>query len=298
MKLTKFTATIMLVLASLFWAGNYVFGKFVISTLKPIQINFLRWLLAVIVLFVLSQIIEKPNWKVIFEKWPILLTLSLFGIIGYNILLYDALFFTTSLNAALINSVNPAMIAIFATLIFREKMSKTNVFGLIISLFGVLIILTRGKLMQLFSINYNVGDILMLLVIISWTIYTLLGKRVSNLPPIGTSAVTVLFGVILMFPFFVASHLTWSFKPVTFYSILYLALFPSVGSLIFWNSAVPVVGASKAGIFLNLITVFTAIISIILGNSISYPQIVGGIIVIIGVYLTNKKAYLHKPICK
>ncbi|MDN2452211.1 DMT family transporter [Lactobacillus sp. UCMA15818] len=298
MKLTKFTATIMLVFASLFWAGNYVFGKFVISTLKPIQINFLRWLLAVIILFVLSQIIEKPDWKMIFKKWPILLILSLFGIIGYNILLYDALFFTTSLNAALINSVNPAMIAVFATLLLGENMSRVNVFGLLISLLGVLIILTQGKLMQLFSINYNVGDVFMLLVIISWTIYTLLEKKVSNLPPIGTSAVTVLFGVILMFPFFVASHLTWSFKPVTIYSILYLAIFPSVGSLVFWNSAVPIVGASKAGIFLNLITVFTAIISILLGNGISYSQIIGGVIVIIGVYLTNKKEHSRNIVYK
>lgn len=257
--------------------------------MHPIQINFLRWLIAAIILFPLAQLIEQPNWKIIWREWKTLLLLSILGIIGYNILLYKALYFTSSLNAALINSVNPAMIAIFAAWLLKEKISKLNVLGLILSLLGVLLVLTHGNLLRVFMIKYNAGDLIMLIVIISWTFYTLLSNRIKGLPPIGATAVTVAFSLLLMLPFFAFSDFNWSITPAATMGILYLGLFPSVGSLLFWNIGVPKIGSSHAGIFLNLITVFTAIISIVLGNGITLFQVIGGLIVILGVYLTIKK---------
>ncbi|WP_332237225.1 DMT family transporter [Sporolactobacillus sp. KGMB 08714] len=171
----------------------------------------------------------------------------------------------------------------------RERPHTATILGLIISLIGVLLVLTHGDLFRVFAIDYNVGDLFMLMVIISWTFYTLLSNRIKGLPPIGATAVTVALSLLLMLPFFIYSNFNWSFTPATTFGILYLALFPSVGSLLFWNIGVPVVGSGHAGIFLNLITVFTAIISILLGNGINLFQIIGGIVVIFGVYLTNKK---------
>ncbi|MFT8708884.1 MAG: DMT family transporter [Sporolactobacillus sp.] len=284
------TAVVLLVFANLFWAGNYICGKYVIAAMHPIQINFLRWLIAAIILFPLAQLIEQPNWKIIWREWKTLLLLSILGIIGYNILLYYALYFTSSLNAALINSVNPAMIAIFAAWLLKEKISKLNVLGLILSLLGVLLVLTHGNLLRVFMIKYNAGDLIMLIVIISWTFYTLLSNRIKELPPIGATAVTVAFSLLLMLPFFAFSDFNWSITPAATMGILYLGLFPSVGSLLFWNIGVPKIGSSHAGIFLNLITVFTAIISIVLGNGITLFQVIGGLIVILGVYLTIKKS--------
>ncbi|WP_156031545.1 DMT family transporter [Sporolactobacillus terrae] len=258
--------------------------------------HFLRWLIAAIILFPLAQIIEKPDWKAILREWKVLLILSVLGIIGYNILLYDALYFTTSLDAALINSVNPAMIAIFAAWLLKEKLSKVNVLGLVVSLVGVLLVLTHGNLLRVFGIDYNAGDTIMLMVIISWTFYTLLSNRIKGLPPIGATAITVALSLLLMLPFFIYSNFNWPFTPTTTLGILYLALFPSVGSLLFWNIGVPIVGSSHAGIFLNLITVFTAILSILLGKGINLFQVIGGIVVIFGVYLTNKKSGDHELI--
>ncbi|MCO7127325.1 DMT family transporter [Sporolactobacillus shoreicorticis] len=286
----KSTAIVLLILANFFWAGNYICGKYVIGAMQPIQINFLRWLIAAMILFPLAQIIEKPNWKAIWREWKVLLILSVLGIIGYNILLYEALYFTTSLDAALINSVNPAMIAIFAAWLLKEKLKKINVLGLVVSLIGVLLVLTNGNLLRIFAIDYNAGDLFMLLVIISWTFYTLLSNKIKGLPPVGATAVTVAVSLLLMLPFFIDSKFNWSFTPATTLGILYLGLFPSVGSLLFWNMGVPIVGSSHAGIFLNLITVFTAILSILLGNGINLFQIIGGLVVILGVYLTNKKS--------
>ncbi|MCO7175119.1 DMT family transporter [Sporolactobacillus kofuensis] len=286
----KYQAVIFLVLANLFWAGNYVFGKYVVSDMTPVQMTFVRWLLAIIILYPLAQMIEKPTWLTIWKRWKILLVLSMLGIVGYNILLYEALRYTTSLNAALVNSINPAVIAIFAVWFLKEKLSVMNSLGLILSLIGVLLVLTQGALLQVFSIHYNHGDLLMLVAITVWTFYTLIGKKLSDIPPIAGTAVSATIGLILLLPFFLTSGFSVHLSRNATLGIVYIALFPSVCSFIFWNSAIRVIGASKAGIYLNLLTVFTALISLLLGNPITLPQLAGGVLVIIGVYLTNKKA--------
>lgn len=286
----KYQAVSFLVLANLFWAGNYVFGKYVVSEMTPIQMTFVRWLLAVLILFPLAQVLEKPKWGQVWKRWKILLIMSLLGIVGYNVLLYEALRFTTSLNAALVNSINPAVIAIFAVWFLKEKLSVTNSLGLVISLFGVLLVLTHGALLQIFTIHYNQGDLLMLLAITVWTFYTLIGKKLGNVPPIAATAVSATLGLIVLLPFFLTSGFSYRLSQTATIGIIYIVLFPSVCSFVFWNSAIRVIGASKAGIYLNMLTVFTALISLILGKPITLPQIMGGVLVIIGVYLTNRKS--------
>ncbi|WP_100486717.1 DMT family transporter [Sporolactobacillus pectinivorans] len=286
----KYKVLSFLVFANLFWAGNYVFGKYVVAEMTPVQMTFIRWLIAIIFLFPLAQWIEKPDWKSVWKEWKVLLALSLLGILGYNILLYEALRFTSSLNAALVNSINPAMIAVFAVWLLKEKLTRINVLGLVVSLVGVLLVLTHGHLLQVFTVQYNQGDLLMLLAIAVWTFYTLIGKKMKQIPPIAATAVSAALGLIVLFPFFLASGFTFRLSPSATAGILYIALFPSVCSFIFWNSAVRDVGASRAGIFLNLLTVFTAVISLLLGKTITLPQIIGGLFVILGVYLTNRKA--------
>lgn len=279
-----------LVLANLFWAGNYVFGKYVVTEMTPVQMTFVRWLIAALLLFPLAHWIEKPDWGLVWKDWRILLVLSVLGILGYNILLYEALRFTTSLNAALVNSINPAMIAVLAIWLLKEKLTLLNGLGLAVSLLGVLLVLTQGHLLQVFQTRYNKGDLLMLIAITVWSFYTLIGKRLKKVPPIAATAVSAALGLIVLLPFFLASGFSYRLSPPAAIGIFYIALFPSVCSFVFWNSAIRETGASHAGIFLNLLTVFTALLNLILGNPITMPQIIGGLLVIIGVYLTNRKS--------
>ncbi|RYL95032.1 DMT family transporter [Sporolactobacillus sp. THM7-4] len=279
-----------LVLANLFWAGNYVFGKYVVAEMTPVQMTFIRWLIAVLFLFPLAQWLEKPDWRNVWREWKMLLLLSILGIIGYNVLLYEALRFTSSLNAALVNSINPAMIALLAMWLLKERLSVVNGIGLAVSLVGVLLVLTRGHLLQIFQIHYNQGDLLMLLAITVWSFYTLAGKKMKNVPPVAATAVSALLGLAVLLPFFLTSGFSYRLSSSAVIGILYIAIFPSVCSFVFWNSAIRVIGASRAGIFLNLLTVFTALLSLLLGHPITVPQITGGVLVIFGVYLTNKKS--------
>jgi drug/metabolite transporter (DMT)-like permease len=109
----KYQVYLFLILANLFWAGNYVFGKYVVAEMSPLQMTFLRWLLAALLLFPLAHFIERPKWNVVWKEWKMLFCMAVLGIVGYNLLLYEALRYTTSLNAALVNSINLAIIVFF-----------------------------------------------------------------------------------------------------------------------------------------------------------------------------------------
>ncbi|WP_141430457.1 DMT family transporter [Bacillus sp. 03113] len=285
----KYWVIIFLVIANLFWGGHYVFGKYVVAEMDPLQITFTRWIIAVVLLFPIAQIIERPDWKKVWRQWKLLLPTAAFGIIGYNFFLYTALEYTTSVDAALINSLNPALIVLFSVIFLREKLGLINIGGLFISLLGVLLILTKGHLQQVFSIHYNKGDLIMLFVIFNWTVYSILTRKMKGIPPISATAVSVLIGIILLIPFMIFNgvHLPYSEQAIV--GILYIGILPSVGSFVFWNIAIQKIGASRAGIYLNLITVFTAIISAFLGQPITLIQLVGGLLVFLGVYLSSKK---------
>lgn len=293
--MSKHKIYLFLILANLFWAGNYIFGKLVVAELSPIQITFSRWAIAVCLLFPIAHFFEKPSWKMVFGKWRILLVMGLLGAMGYNLLLYEALHYTTSLNASLVNAMNPALIAICAALFLKENVTPSRIVGLLISFIGVLIVLTNGHIELIFQNNYNVGDLIMLGAISIWTIYSLLGRSIKSIPPISATAVSALLGLIVLLPFFLMSDMKFPLSQSATIGILYIGIFPSVGSFIFWNSAIREIDASRSGIYMNLITVFTAIISVMLGNPISLSQIVGGLFVFAGVYITTLKKMKNKP---
>lgn len=286
-----------LVLANLFWAGNYVYGKYVVTEISPMQVTFIRWLIAFCFLVPMALLIERPKWSELLKSWRVLLAMGVLGVIGYNTLLYSALQFTSPLNASLVYALNPAVIVVFSVLLLKERLSKLNLLGFGISLTGVLIILTQGQLLQIFEINYNIGDLIMVAAILVWTFYSIIGRRIGHIPPITATAVSVFMALLIMFPF---AWYNWSplvhLSTVTIRGILYMGFFPTVGSFLLWNMAVRDIGPSRSGIFLNLITVFTAIFSILLGEQITLVQIAGGVSVFIGVYLTSKSPKVKTPV--
>jgi drug/metabolite transporter (DMT)-like permease len=280
---------VFLIFATLFWAGNYVFAKGVVTELSPVQLTFSRWLIAVFLLFPAAHFMEKPNWRLVWKEWKTLLLLSLLGIVGYNTILYEALQHTSSMNAALVNSLNPAVMVLFSFLMLKERISRKNIIGLLISLVGVLFVLTDGHILQVLTMSYNQGDLLMLLAILVWTLYSIIGRRLKDIPPISATAVSVVLGLAVLLPFFLTSSIPQQISWNAAAGLIYIALFPSVSSYILWNTAIRKTGPSKAGIYLNLITVFTAVLSMMLGNSITAVQVLGGLLVFAGVYLASQR---------
>ena len=285
--MSKYWIWFLLVICNLFWAGNYVFGKYVISEVTPLWITFSRWTLAVFFLFPIAQYIEKPVWNKAKKDWFLLLCMGVLGVIGYNIFLYSALEYTTPTNAALVTALNPGVIVICSIILYKERVSILQTLGLIISLVGALVVLTNGEMARLLQLQFNRGDLLMVGAVIIWTVYTLIARKIST-PPITATAISTGIAVLLMAPFAWAQGITiGEIGSFAITGILYMVLFPSVGSFVFWNLSVQRIGVSKAGVFLNLIPVFTASISGILGERITGAQIIGGMLVFCGVYLTT-----------
>ncbi|KZL90553.1 DMT family transporter [Clostridium magnum] len=284
----KYRVFLLLIICNLFWAGNYVFGKYVVSDMTPLWITFSRWLMASFLLIPIAYFTEKPKWDPIRKQWFLLFFMGISGIAGFNLALYSALHYTSPTNASLISALNPGLIVLVSVFMLREKVSLIQVLGFIFSLLGVFLVLTRGHLDQIFQTEYNRGDLIMIISIVVWTVYSILGKRLRDIQPITATAVSALFGTIIMAPFALYEGINIAnITPIAVTGILYMIIFPSIGSFILWNMAIQEIGASKAGIFLNFIPIFTAIISWILGEKVTAAQVCGGILVFIGVYLTT-----------
>lgn len=286
--MSKYKVWMLLVLCNLFWAGNYVFGKFVIAEMSPLWITFSRWLLALFLLFPVAMLMEKPDWKAVGRAWPNLVIMGSLGVIGYNLLLYSALEYTTATNAALVSALNPGVIVLFSVFLLGERISRIQTAGFALSLLGALVILTKGHLSQVLVTEYNQGDLLMIAGVIVWTLYSIVGRRLRAVPPITATAVSALFATVIISPFALYQGIDiGSLSSLAYTGIIYMAVFPSLFSFVFWNVSVRSIGASQAGVFLNLIPLFTAIISWLLGEGITGAQLTGGLLVFSGVYLAT-----------
>lgn len=296
--MSKYKVWLLLALCNLFWAGNYVFGKYVVAEMWPISLTFARWLFASAILIGIAHFAEKPEWSKVLKRLPSLAGLAVFGILGYNIVLYYALYFTSPINASLVNSFNPGLIAAASAIYLKEKISRIQGLGILISFLGVFTILTNGNMLQIFAVRYNFGDLLMLAAITMWTFYSMISKKLKDVPPITATAVSGLIAVLLMAPFAIKAGIDFrSLSATAVAGIAYITLFPTICSFIFWNMGVRAIGASEAGVFLNLNPVFTALISMALGQKISAVQIIGGLLVFLGVYFTTgmfEKSFLNK----
>ena len=281
-------AMIALVFATLFWAGNYVVGAIAVQSISPLDLTWLRWVLAAVPLLILAQLVEKPDWRRALRSWRRLAVLAALGVAGYVLLLYTALEYTSALSASLINAANPAVMALLAAVVLRERLGWRVVAGLILGLFGVLLVITNGSLGSVFSMRFNIGDLLMLVAITVWSVYTIVGRKL-DVPPITATAIQATMVAVALAPFAIAGGVTWPAEASVGLSVVFIAVVPSIGAYVLWNLALKQVSPTTAGLYLNFVTVFTVIISVILGAQLTLAQAIGGLVVFAGVALSSLK---------
>lgn len=280
-------ASIYLVLATLFWSGNLAVGQAAVDTMTPLELTFWRWALAALPLVALAHFVERPDWRAVLGRWRVLLLLSVLGMGCYTLLLYTALQHTSALNASLITAANPALIVVMAIFMLGERPGLFGWLGIALGLTGVLLVLTRGELLRVFSITFNFGELLMIGAIVVWGFYTIISRRLG-LPAIAATAVQVVMATVLLGPVALAAGAGFPATAAEGWSIAYIAAFPSLGAYLCWNLALKTTAPATAGNYLNLIVVFTAAITVIMGIPVSLPQIVGGMLVIAGVLLAGR----------
>lgn len=294
----NFKAYLMLTLCAFFWSGNFIVGKFAtLYQVPPLTLNFFRWLIVWIILIPFTAKDIFINIKIIKEKFCSILLMSITSISIFNSVVYYSLNFTQVLNGALMISTIPVLI-IFISFIFRvEKINLNQVLGLILSITGVVIIITQFEFSRLIHLDLNKGDLWLLVAMLSWAIYsTMLKTHKTGLNYLTFISVIVTLGLIFLFPQFLFelnNHELIKFNFAFFLIISYVVLFAGLGAYIFWNKAVLIVGPSRAGIFLHLMPVFSSLMAIFLLNEkFMNFHIFGAIAIILGIYLSSKKTSL------
>ena len=288
-------AYIMLVCATLFWAGNFMVGKLAyLENIPPMSLVFFRWTLVWIILLPFTYKEVLKNKDIILNNLPLLFFLAFTSVGLFNSFTYLALVHTQVINASLFNTVIPAMIIFLCFLLKIEKTNKFQIFGLIISVFGILSIITKLDLNILLSLNFNKGDLIMIGGVITWGLYSsFLKKKKFTLPLLTLVHVLCTFGLIFILPQFLyelSQGLTVEFNIDLGYTLIYLALFPSIGSYYCWAGSVAIIGANRAGIFLSLIPFFSTIMAIIFFNEqFHFFHLIGSILIVLGLFLSNKE---------
>ena len=288
-------AYIMLVCATLFWAGNFMVGKLAyLENIPPMTLVFFRWSLVWIILLPFTYKEVLKNKDIILNNLPLLFFLALTSVGLFNSFTYLALVHTQVINASLFNTAIPAMIIFLCFLLKIEKTNKFQIFGLIISVLGIISIITKLDLNILLSLNFNKGDLIMIGGVITWGLYSsFLKKKKFTLPLLTLVHVLCTFGLIFILPQFLyelSQGLTVKLNINLVYTLIYLALFPSIGSYYCWAGAVAIIGANRAGIFLSLIPFFSTIMAIIFFNEqFKFFHLIGSVLIILGLFLSNKE---------
>ena len=285
----------MLVCATLFWAGNFMIGKLAFLTnIPPMSLVFFRWSLVWLILlpFTFKEIIKFKT--IILDNLPLLFFLALTSVGLFNSFTYLALVHTQVINASLFNTAIPAMIILLCFLFKIEKTNKFQIFGLILAVLGILSIITKLDLSILLSLNFNKGDLIMIGGVITWGLYSaFLKKKKFELPLLTLVHILCTFGLIFIFPQFLYEFSQGQyieFDKNLGYILIFLALFPSIGSYYCWAGAVSIIGANRAGIFLSLIPLFSTIMAILFyGEKFQFFHLIGAILIIIGLFLSNRK---------
>lgn len=291
----NFPPQLLLVLATILWGGNFVIGRAVAGDIPPLTLAFLRWCAAFVVFFPLVYRRTRQEWPMIQANWPAVIAMAVTGVASFNTLVYIGLHYTTSINASLMNSSTPIIIYILSFIFLKERLSKFQLTGTTLSLIGVLFIISGGSIGSLLAFSFNKGDLIVLAAVFCWSIYSLLVKQYAGrLPGYSTFLVTIGLGIVMLLPFMVyelmttSASINWSFGTVG--AIFYVGIAASIVAFLSWNSGVVAIGPNRASIYLNFIPLFAAVFAILfLEEQVIVAQLIGGLAVIGGVVLSNKK---------
>jgi len=288
-------AYLLLILTTLFWSGNFIVGKAAsIHEIPPFSLNFYRWLFAGLILlpFTYKEIISKK--KYILDNLGFFTILGITSITIFNSIVYYSLYYTQVISGILMISTIPVWIIFISSILNIEKTNIFQIFGVILSLAGVIFIITKADLDLIKNLNFNKGDLSMVVAMFSWAIYSALLKRKKyKISQIVLLEVVIICGLTFLIPIYFIEmsmgNLIILGKPF-YLTLAYVVIFPGLTSFFFWIKGISIIGANRAGVFLHLMPIFGAIMAmLIFDEKFMYYHFLGAIFIIAGITLSNRK---------
>ena len=290
-------AYIFLILATLFWSGNFIVGKAAsLFDIPPFTLNFYRWIFAWLILapFTLKEIYKARLH--ILNNFKYVLILGITSITLFNSIVYYSLQFTQVISGVLMISTIPVMIIFFSSLLKIEKTNSFQIMGVIFSMIGVIVIVTQLNEEKIKELSFNKGDLSIIIAMLSWALYSaLLKKKKLELSQISLLQVIISSGLIFLFPIYIVEMNQGRIVTLDLpfiLTLIYVVLFPGLASFICWIKGIGLIGANRSGIFLHLMPIFSTIMAILIFNEkFMIFHLVGAILIIGGIILSSRGRY-------
>jgi len=291
----KYLAYGLLFLATFFWSGNFIVGKFAyLFEIPPLTLNFFRWVLVWLILIPFTYKDIYENLHSIKKNW---LVISLMGVITislFNSVVYFALNYTQVINAVLVLAAIPAATIVFSSLMNIEKTNIFQLLGLFLSIIGIVIIISNADIQKITSFSFNKGDLWMLVCVFTWALYsTLLKKNKFKFSQFSLIQLMVSVGILFLIPQFFYEKfigLELNYNKGFFAILSYVVIFPAIAAYYCWQKGVEIIGPNRASMFIQLMPLFSAIMAIVIfKEKFQLFHFTGALFIVLGIYLSNRK---------
>ena len=289
-------AYLFLFLSVLFWAGNFIVGKYAsYYQIPPFSLNFYRWFFAWLILlpFTYKEIISKKNY--ILENYKFYILLGITSVTIFNSIVYYSLNFTQVISGVLMISTIPVMIMFISSILKIERTNIFQILGVICSFVGVILIITKANLDLFVNLDFNKGDLTMVVAMLSWATYSaLLKKRKHELSQLSLLEFIITFGLIFLIPIYITEYslgfeITLN-KPFILV-LIYVVLFPGLAAFICWIKGISLIGPNRSGVFLHLMPILSALMAmIIFKEKFMLYHLLGAFFILSGIILSNRKS--------
>ncbi|MGH7767942.1 MAG: DMT family transporter [Candidatus Binatia bacterium] len=286
----RLSSYILLFLPPVFWSSNFIVGKALVGIVPPWTLNTGRFTVSALIL--LPALLYRKEWPPR-EIWLPLILMSITGVFAFNAVLYIGLRHTSAINATLVNATTPVTTALIAWLVIGEEITRRRVAGILLSFTGIGWIVSRGSLETLLSLSFNVGDVIVFFATSLWGFYMVMAKpMMRRLSPLALTSITTIIGTLFLLP---AAAIELRAQPADLWrsevilAFLYLGIFPSFLSFLLWNRSIQTFGPGRASLAYNTLPLFAVILAgIFLDEALRVYQIVGGIVIIVGVLIGTR----------
>lgn len=295
-------AYIFLLLTTLFWGGNAIAGKLAVGHISPMVLTTVRWGVAVSLLLLIGG---KQFWQdrhIIRPHLPLLFTYGALGFTVFNVSLYSALNHTSVINVAIEQAAVPAVIFIGNFILFRMRVSALQIFGFTLSLIGVAIVASNGSLERLAALEINKGDMFMGIGVLAYAAYSVILRYKPDLhwKSLMTTMAIAAFIVSLPFAYFELQSPVGILPDAQGWAIgFYTAIFPAIIAQVLWIKGIDLIGANRAGIFINLVPIIGTVLAVVLlGEVFGLYHAIAMALVIGGIWMaetSGRKAHRNAP---
>ncbi|MFT3777644.1 MAG: DMT family transporter [Ottowia sp.] len=283
---------LLLILTTLIWGTNAVAARLAVGQVSPMMLTAARWSIACIALWFMARRQVAACWPALRPRWRYLLLMGTAGFTGFNALFYTAAHHTTAVNLALIQGVIPVLVLLGGALVLRLHVKPLQMLGVAATLAGVAVVAARGQWAALAALDFNVGDVAILLASLLYAGYTLGLRGRPAVPPLVFFAAVAAVAALVSLPLLAAEVLAGRFfwpTPLGWLLVLYVGLMPSFVSQITFIRGVELIGPARASVFLNLTPVFgPALAVLLLGEPLHLYHVAALAMVLGGIWIAER----------